>query len=231
MSLVIALKDKDRIILAADKQGTLGDSCSHTATKVWDIQGQPEAVMGGVGFAIGNQIIQYSPNWIDKNDICDPNFQMTKSYVAQVIGPTIRQILIANGIEVTPSDEDGVRFPAMPNSFIFAYKDKAWLIGRDLTVEEIGEVEDFFVMGSGSDVAYGSLYSTADKGPFERIAIALEAASTRSITVDDYCEVVTTKQMENDEIDYLKAMYPDGNIEEEIEKAKKAFEEGEQNND
>jgi len=35
MSLVVAIKDKDRIVMGADKQVSAGDSKDHTNTKIW----------------------------------------------------------------------------------------------------------------------------------------------------------------------------------------------------
>ena len=66
MSLVIAIRDKDRIVLGADKQVSTGGSKEHTSTKIWPVAELPGAIMGGVGSARASQIIQYA-NIIDKN--------------------------------------------------------------------------------------------------------------------------------------------------------------------
>ena len=38
MSLVIAIKDKDRIVLGADKQASTGGTKDHTNTKIWAVE-------------------------------------------------------------------------------------------------------------------------------------------------------------------------------------------------
>ena len=60
MSLVIAVKEKDRIVLGADKQASLGNAKDHTNTKIWRVEDLPGAIMGSVGSARASQIIQYS---------------------------------------------------------------------------------------------------------------------------------------------------------------------------
>ena len=49
LSLVIAIKDKDRIVFGADKQISGAGSKSHNTIKIWDVPELPGAIMGGVG--------------------------------------------------------------------------------------------------------------------------------------------------------------------------------------
>ena len=146
MSLVVAIKDKERIVLGADKQASTGGSKDHTCTKIWKLEELPGAIMGGVGSARASQIIQYS-QIIDKNLL---NKEINTDFIVRVLAPTLAAGLKANGIVVDASD--GAKCDMMPNAFIFAYKDKAWSIWHDLSVSEIGE---YIAIGSGSDVARG----------------------------------------------------------------------------
>jgi hypothetical protein len=66
MSLVVAIKDKDRIVLGADKQASTGGTKDHTNTKIWKLEELPGAIIGSVGSARASQVIQYS-QIIDKN--------------------------------------------------------------------------------------------------------------------------------------------------------------------
>lgn len=196
MSLVVVIKDKDRIVMGADKQGTMGDSKSHTATKVWPVKGYEGLLMGGVGMCRANQLMQYISCLIDRNDFENGEVDLTEEYVAMILAPTIQRTLAAHGISITGGEEDGMQFPGLPNAYVVAYKDKAWLIGQDLTVEEI---DDYLAIGSGSAYAKGVLFATADKDPFERIAMSIEAASMEICSVDDCVEVLTTEEREGDE--------------------------------
>ena len=60
MSLIVAVKDKDRYVLGADKQSSAGGNKDHSATKIWEVGNCPGIVMGGVGSARATQVIQYS---------------------------------------------------------------------------------------------------------------------------------------------------------------------------
>lgn len=119
MSLVIAIRDKDRIVLGADKQVSTGDSKEHTCTKIWPVADLPGAIMGSVGSIRALQIVQYS-NIIDKNVLND---EMSTDCIVCSIAPAIVASLKQNGINISAKEEATCEM--MPNSFIFAYKDKA----------------------------------------------------------------------------------------------------------
>ena len=208
MSLVVAIKQKNRIVLGADKQISTGDSKNHTSTKIWPVYDLNGAIMGSVGSARASQIIQYA-NIVDKNNL---QVEPTTDFVVCSLVPTIAQTLKANGIVVEPG-ENGL-CDLMPNAFIFAYRDKAWMIWNDLSVSEI---EDYFAIGSGSDVASGALYATKEKNPFERVVTAIDAAAETTLFVDDGIDVLVTEEHKDDEKLLAKAL----GIEIEKEKAKK----------
>ena len=194
MSLVVAIKQKNRIVLGADKQISTGDSKNHTSTKIWPVYDLNGAIMGSVGSARASQIIQYA-NIVDKNNLqVEPT---TDFVVCSLVEP----------------GENGL-CDLMPNAFIFAYRDKAWMIWNDLSVSEI---EDYFAIGSGSDVASGALYATKEKNPFERVVTAIDAAAETTLFVDDGIDVLVTEEHKDDEKLLAKAL----GIEIEKEKAKK----------
>ena len=189
MSLVIAIKEKDRIVLGADKQSSAGGTKDHTNTKIWRLDELPGAVMGSVGSARASQIIQYA-NIIDKNLL---GKELDTEFIVRVLAPTIAGGLKANGIVVDSSD--GAKCDLMPNAFIFAYKDKAWTIWHDLSVSEIDE---YFAIGSGSEVARGALFATPDRDPFERIVTGIEAAAESTLYVDNGIDLLATEVFEED---------------------------------
>lgn len=83
----------------------------------------------------------------------------------------------------------------MPNAFIFAYKDRAWTIWHDLSVSEI---EEYFAIGSGSDVARGVLFATPEKNPFDRIVTSIEAAAESTLYVDNGIDLLATGTYDED---------------------------------
>ena len=190
MSLVIGIKDKDRIVLGADKQVSTGDSKEHTSTKIWPVSELPGAIMGSVGSARASQIIQYS-NIIDKNMF---DGEISTDFIICSLAPTIAGGLKQNGINLD-TKEDAV-CEMMPNSFIFAYKDRAWLIWNDLSVTEL---DSYLAIGSGSDVAKGALFATKNKNPFERIVTAIDAAAESTLFVDDGIDLLATAAHKDDE--------------------------------
>lgn len=189
MSLVVAIKDKDRIVLGADKQVSTGGTKEHTNTKIWEVEELPGAIIGSVGSARASQIIQYS-HVIDKNLVAG---DIDTLFIVKALAPTLANSLRNNGIVVEPGD--GGKCDMMPNAFIFAYKDRAWTIWHDLSVSEI---EDYFAIGSGSEVARGALYATPDKNPFDRVAISIEAAAEATLYVDNGIDLLTTKIYDSD---------------------------------
>jgi 20S proteasome alpha/beta subunit len=189
MSLVVAIKDRNRIVLGADKQASTGGTKDHTNTKIWKLEELPGALIGSVGSARASQIIQYS-QVIDKNLITD---NIDTTFVVRVLAPTLANGLRANGIVVEAGD--GGKCDMMPNAFIFAYKDRAWTIWHDLSVSEI---EEYFAIGSGSDVARGVLFATPEKNPFDRIVTSIEAAAESTLYVDNGIDLLVTGTYDED---------------------------------
>jgi hypothetical protein len=97
----------------------------------------------------------------------------------------------------------------IPNVFIFAYRDKAWVIWHDLSVVEIA---DYFAIGSGSEVARGALFATKEKNPFERIVTCIDAAAESTLFVDDGIDLLTTCDKPKDAKQVAKALGFDLNM-------------------
>jgi 20S proteasome alpha/beta subunit len=197
MSLVVAIKDKDRIVLGADKQASAGGTKDHTNIKIWEVEELPGALMGGVGSARASQILQYS-QVIDKNLL---GKEVDTEFIVRVLVPLIAMHLKNNGIIIDNSKEAGCDL--MPNAFIFAYKDRAWTIWHDFSVSEI---DSYLAIGSGSDVAKGVLYATQDKDPFERIVTGIAAAAESTLYVDNGIDLLVTEEHDGDEIALAKAL-------------------------
>ncbi len=196
MSLVVAIKDKDRIVLGADKQASAGGTKDHTNIKIWEVEELPGALMGGVGSARASQILQYS-QVIDKNLL---GKEVDTEFIVRVLVPLIAMHLKNNGIIIDNSKEAGCDL--MPNAFIFAYKDRAWTIWHDFSVSEI---DSYLAIGSGSDVAKGVLYATQEKDPFERIVTGIAAAAESTLYVDNGIDLLVTEEHEGDELLLAKA--------------------------
>lgn len=202
MSLVIAVKDKDRIVFGADKQISCIGSKSHNTIKIWDVPELPGAIMGSVGSLRASQVIQYS-KLIDLNMVADLGGDIDTNYIITVLVPQIVATLQDSGVCVIAQDEDESKTVMLPNVFLFAFEDKAWMIWNDLSVTEM---ENYMAIGSASDVANGVLFATPDKNPFERITTCIDAAAENTLYVDNGIDFLSTKIYETDHALVCKAL-------------------------
>ena len=132
-------------------------------------------LMGHVGNVRDANVVRLLRGVIDEYDIykklIDYRFVVKRLFPAIV--STLKE---ANYIK---QNEDYVGF--LESSFMFAYKDKLFLINSDGAVLEI---DDFAVLGSGSQEAVGSLLSTEGQDPKIRIIKAIKASAANDIYVD-----------------------------------------------
>lgn len=199
MSVVIAVKDKNRFVLGSDRQSSIGATKDHSSTKIWAVPELPGAVMGCVGSARVAQLIQYS-YIIDKNAI-GTDKKIDTEYIICSLIPAIVSVLKNNGVNlIDPESKD---LPVIPSAFIFAYKDKAWMIHTDLSVSEI---DSYLAIGSGASVATGALFATMNKNPFERIVTSIRAAALNILYVDDNIDLIATEVLDSDQKHLLKAL-------------------------
>lgn len=75
------------------------------------------------------------------------------------------------------------------SNFILAVNKKAWFIGMEGYVYEI---KDYCATGSGEDAALGSLASTKDQKPKDRVKSAIKAASDHTLYVGDGYDILQT---------------------------------------
>lgn len=175
MSVVIAIKDKDRIVIGCDSEvgcGQLKGKLDNKNTcKIWKIENCENGLMGCVGYLRDAQLIQCEDNLIDelsqlKNNI---NFK----YVVKKLCKKLYDIL---------NDNHRIENNSMSSTFIFAYKDMAFKISEDLTVTPI---EEFLVIGCGDEVATGILAINSDKPVEKRIEEAIKICAENIYGIDN----------------------------------------------
>lgn len=209
MSLVIAYKQNNRFILGADKQASCGyNKKVHTATKIWKafINDTDYYCMGAVGSARGAQIMANVQGLMD--GVSFANKTLPDAFINITLPRSIYETLKNNGLDLAvESDEDGKSL-YLPCAFFFAYKDRCWYIGQDLTVEE---VETYMAMGSGEECAAGSIDTSVmykEKNPFRIITTAIDIAAERTLYVDHEIDFVTTEDKSTDLLNQLEAIDP-----------------------
>jgi hypothetical protein len=130
---------------------------------------------------------------------------ISTSFVINSLVPNIvAQLRSAGALLVPPpSDDNEIPCATIPNMFLFALGESAWMIWTDLSVTEL---DDYLAIGSGSDVATGVLFATKEKNPFERIVTCIDAAAETTLFVDDGVDLLATKYYPRDRQQIAKAL-------------------------
>lgn len=189
MSLVIAIKEKNKIIMGCDSQisGEWNKSTvdNKSFSKIFDILDCKKSLFGVVGRCRDAQLIQTEENLIDelkmfKNEI---NYK----YVVRDLWNRLYKLLCDNNC--VEKDEYNNYKNHIESAFIFAYKDTAFEIG---SYGDVFEIQDYIAIGSGYDVAVGVLENNKNKTAEERIKEAIKIASEKTLFVDNNIVIKTT---------------------------------------
>lgn len=178
MSVVVAVKENGKIYIGADSQVTKGGTRTTLKNennyKIWKVIGVDHCLMAQVGMLRDANVIRLMPDLVTdynvfKEHIC---FDFV---VKKIVPDIVSELTRFNYLK------DGEKSEYLDSSFLFAYKDKLWVIGQDKSVIE---VEDYVAIGSGSEQAIGSLLSTEGHNPKERIVKAIKSSAACDIYVD-----------------------------------------------
>lgn len=205
MTVIITIQDpeKDVVYLGADRMisNTVTKSVSscpkffkkqfntYTAETVLNDDGSEDIVksdvvehyliFAGAGSDSVNSYIQYAFRFPDK--IESDTFE---TYLLLDLLPSIREELDAVGLMKTG---DGGCNDTEAN-FLIIYDGQVYPVFRDLGYSPSSE--EYNVIGVGSEIAYGSLYSTKELSPMERIRVAIGACSYHCLFVDDNMDII-----------------------------------------
>ncbi len=178
MSVVVAIKDNDKVYIGADSQVTRGGTRTTLKNennyKVWRVIGAPHCLMAHVGNLRDANVVRLMPDLVTDYNIFRDHIGF--KFVVKKVVPDIIDELTAAGFL-----KDGKNTEFLESSFLFAYKDQLYMINLDKSVIEI---EDYVAIGSGADQAIGSLLSTEGQNPKERIVKAIKSSAASDIYVD-----------------------------------------------
>ena len=178
MSVVVAIKEGNKVYIGADSQVTKGGTRTTLKNpnnyKVWRVEGAPHCLMAQVGAFRDSCIVRCMDRLVTDYNIYRDH--ICYEFVVKKIVPDIVEELKRYGML---RDEKYVE--CLDSEFVFAYKDQLYVIGRDKSVIE---VDDYVALGSGEDQAIGSLLSTDGEEPRERIVKAIKASAAADIYVD-----------------------------------------------
>ncbi len=175
MSVVIAIKDKDKVYLAADSQCTCGASkltlSNPNNYKIWKTKGLDNSIMCHTGACRDMGVIRFN-NFIPETRALrgDIDIEFVQGEMVYDMFDALKEY------EFTESEEG----PHMASGYLFAYKDKVYEISRWMYVIEI---DDYTAMGSGRDSAMGSLAATVGEPIESRLLKAVIAAANIDLCV------------------------------------------------
>ena len=155
MSVVVAIKQGNKIYMGADSQVTRGGTRLSLSNpnnyKIWKVKGVENCLMASVGDLRDACVIRIMNGLVREIDALKGEVDF--EYVVGRIVPLIKEELIDYGY----IKKDGV-FEGFESSYLFAFEDKLFYINRDASVIEI---DDCIAIGSGSNEAIGSLITSS----------------------------------------------------------------------
>ena len=173
MSVMVAIKDKNRVVVGVDVRMSCGEAYVDSyprRPKAIHVNSKRDIIVGAVGnIGLVDIIRQHIAEYQEK-DV----YLIDRPWIVKFLIPALS--VSVRDYEMT--DKEG----KMDGMLILAIRDRAYVITGNYVVEEI---MDYAADGSGRDAALGSLYTTSktSMSPEERIKIAIEAAGTCVNTV------------------------------------------------
>ena len=197
MSVVIAIKDKNKIYLGCDTQASGGNNKINlkdaSSQKVWHHNNLPDLVLGGAGSLRDIQIIQTSINLFDLTSVLLNKIDYT--FLVQHFFTNVYNILAEKNR--IGRDTTGNLVNIIDCEFIVAFGDKMYHIDQEGTVIE---ANDYLVIGSGSEVAIGVLENNKNKKPQTRIQEAIKACAENTLYVNNEMYITDTTEEVDDVI-------------------------------
>ena len=178
MSVVVAIKEGKKVYIGVDSQVTKGGTRTTLKNphnyKVWRVPNAPHCLMAQVGSFRDSNVVRLMDRLVTDYNIYRDH--VSYEFVVKKVVPDIVEELQKYGML-----KEDKYVECLDSSFIFAFEDQLFMIGRDKSVIEI---DDYVAMGSGEDQAIGSLLSTEGESPKERIVKAIKASAAADIYVD-----------------------------------------------
>lgn len=191
MSVVVAIRDEDKIWLAADSQITSGWTkgllLSQNSFKIW--KNQMGINMGGVGSLRDLNILSTSDEqFINESDILKNNINF-KSIVRETVPKIFKELDKFGRL----AREDGITYSQ--SAFMIAHGQECYIIEQDGAVREL---YDMFAIGSGGDIAESSytILRDTDLPPKEKAIKTVMSSCERDLFVDYPIVITNTKTNE-----------------------------------
>lgn len=170
MSVVIALKDENGVCwLACDKQITIGSRkiiMSEEQNKIFNVKDRPGYMIGHVGYLRGINLLEANNIYFD--ELAFYRKDINYDYMVNSFVPLVRVLFDGAGF----TDEDA-KIVDFKGETLVVTDNNIYEVGSDGSVMKISK---FSAIGSGCELALGSLETTEGSEPKDRLALALQAA-------------------------------------------------------
>ena len=174
MSVIVAIKDKKRVVVGVDVRmsscDTYIDSYSRRP-KAIHINKKKDIIVGGVGNIGLVDVLKQHLSGYQQKDL----YTIDRSFIVKYVIPAL--VISARDYEMT--DKEG----KMDGVLLIAVQDRAYIITGNYSVEEVVK---YVAEGSGREAALGSLYTSAQLlsiSAEERIRLAIKSAGSCINTV------------------------------------------------
>jgi ATP-dependent protease HslVU (ClpYQ) peptidase subunit len=195
MSVIVAIKEKDRIYVGCDSQVTTGWGKSTLTNsnnyKIFKPKKEKDVIIGVCGHLRDRDILYCIDEYIE--ELIKLKNEFDYKYVVKKIVPKIFSELESKNRII----KDDKVLKEMNNQILFAYKESLFSIGYDGSVIEI---DDFCAIGSGQDFAIGFLNEDSEKSSQEKIIKAIKSSCKSDLyvnypivvmnTIDDVVEII-----------------------------------------
>lgn len=190
MSVVVAIKYKDGVAIAADKQVTSGTNKNDNAMKLHSFKYSNSAI-GTVGYLRDCNVVRTIEEIIPYKDILD-NIKIDELYVIQKIIPVLLNHMEQNNRIITTN---GLK--EMDSHMLYATPNAIFKIGGDFSVIE---EQSYATIGCGSDKVVGFIASVGDTSNYNRSEIidvlvcAIAKACEKDVYINDNIDFIFLKK-------------------------------------
>lgn len=196
MSVVVAIKDKDRIWMGCDSQVSSGYTKSTLTSqrKIWRDSKEDELVMGLVGSLRDLNILSTAEDWLE--ELPKLKDEINFKYIVRNVVPKIFKELNNFG---RMRQKDNIQ--SIESDVIFAYKNNAFQIEADGCVVKI---DDILITGSGYRLGLGAwenLKKNNELSIKEKLIEVIKACCENDLYVYYPIVIMNTKDKEIDIIE------------------------------
>lgn len=187
MTCIVGLVNNGVTYIGADSLGSNGVTKTlRKDRKVFKLKDTPNAIIGFTSSFRMGHLLMYATGLIDPRD--EPNID--HEYIVTKFIPNTIKLFEDGGYSRNNSGEK------WGGTFLLGYKDKLFKIEDDYQVGEM--FNNYAACGSGEAFALGSLMTTENMNlnPYERIRLALQAATKFAIGVEPPFYIINTKDDE-----------------------------------